>query len=887
MLDSTPQELHIRFNLPEYSIEEITAPNGGIWHRITTQGTHQLDHAGAPALPVFRTDLALPDGAEPEIELVDAEYITIRDITPEPGIGPWLTTVKGLPDATPDPAIYEGTTPYPAENLCLASHYQIRHTNGYGIVVAPFQYLPATNELRVMTSATVIVRATGEAEAAPQLDAQPDFAQLQRRTYLNAETLSSAETTAVGTLQIVYPSKWIGQIRTSLDNYAEWKRQIGWTVQTAGYPADTGEGADSLKEYLQSQYDSTTFTHLVLIGDYNAIPPYQHQGTDANGHNAQQVSGTPSILYTLCASDIPYAFLDGTDDLLYQDAFVSRLPVSTFAHINSLLSRLRIIEAGTTLASQSNPDWLTTGIFMGSNDSSSNSTNPYYRIKDKTLVAQACAKLQEAGLIASTIELYADNDAPFADDVTSAMNAGASIFYYLGHGSCTKFVTSEFSSANVPDLANKLMLPYIIAPNCSSGNLEHGSSRDVSTHSSGESTTVPCLTQALFDTQANTTVQAVIASTEVTFWTPPIVQLESFADLQSNWRSVGRLATSGAYATGSLNAAVNYCETFYDNFHSNYLNHYHALFEAWEMHLYGDASAVPRFGPLNPLNVSATTIRDTATVQITVNGFGNGSPVANAAVCIEADGEYYSTRTDENGQATIRLPAVPDTSVTLRVLDASAPLFQRNIRFLPEGSVIAEGATVSVLDNSNVIFTAILPDGASEEDYEYSWCSTPELEFTGEGRTVSLPLSAIYALIWQGTPATVVCKVTARRTIHLQQGWNLVVLSLGPDNESLEKLQEFPVWTLGDTGETYVQTKKFSPNGIYWLYAPAPQTLVLTGEAAETPVPEEGDKWFPFGTYPATQLTDFDVWKWQDGQFLPQPDAQIEPGRGYFVRKFK
>ena len=430
MLDSTPQELHIRFNLPEYSIEKITTPDGGIWHRVTAQSTHQLDHAGAPALPVFRTDIAMPNGSEPIIELVEAEYITVKDITPEPGVGPCLTTVEELPDATPDPAIYEGTVPYPTENLYLASNYQIRHTNGYGIVVAPFQYLPDHHELRVMTSASFVVRATGDADGEPlRLDAQTDFANIQRRTFLNAETLRSAEATAVGTLQIVYPSKWIGQIQTSLDNFADWKRQLGWTVQTAGYPADTGEGADSLKEYLQAQYDSTSFTHLVLIGDYNAIPPYQHQGTDKSGRNAEKASGNTPILYTLCASDIPYAFLDGTDDLLYQDAFISRLPVSTYAHINSLLSRLRIIEAGTTLTSQSNPEWLTTGIFMGSNDTSSNTSTPYSGIKDKTIVAQVCAKLQEAGLIASAIELYADNnDAPTADDVISAMNAGASTF---------------------------------------------------------------------------------------------------------------------------------------------------------------------------------------------------------------------------------------------------------------------------------------------------------------------------------------------------------------------------------------------------------------------------------------------------------------------------
>ena len=332
---------------------------------------------------------------------------------------------------------------------------------------------------------------------------------------------------------------------------------------------------------------------------------------------------------------------------------------------------------------------------------------------------------------------------------------------------------------------------------------------------------------------------------------------------------------------------MNHC----NNYHSNYLNHNHALFEAWEMHLYGDASAIPRFGPLYPLTVSTTTIRDTATIAITVTGFGDESPVANAAVCLEADGEYYSTRTDENGQATIQLPSADASTITLRVLDGSAPLFEGNIRFLPEGAVIANGATVSVFNNSTVGFTAVLPDGTNEEDFEYAWSSEPELEFSSEGRTVSLPLQTIYALIWQGTSVAVTCTITekentaTRRTIHLQQGWNLVVFSLLPDQESLAKLQDFPAWTQGATEKTFVQAQEFSPYGIYWLFASAPQPLVLTGEATETPAPQEDDGWRPFGAYPATQLQDFNVWKWQDGQFVLQPDAQIEPGWGYFVQR--
>lgn len=882
---STPDEIHVHFELPEYAIEEVAHADGSVWHRVTAHGTSQLNRPGAPALPVFRTDLALPRNAVAEIELVDAEYIVIHGIRPEPACGPQLGTSDGLPEPTPNAEIYGNLEPYPAEPLAIASHYQIRSTNGYGVVLAPFQYLPETQELRIATTVDFVIRATGDASGDATLDAQPDFAHLQRNTYLNAESLQAAETPTVGTLQIVYPSKWTAQIQTALNNFVTWKRQVGWSVHAVGYPADTGEGAAALKAYLQEQYDATAFTHLVLIGDYAAIPPYQHQGTDVAGRNAQQLAASnTAILYTLCASDVPYAFLDGTDDLLYQDALLSRLPVSSYAHLNSLLNRLRIFEQGTGLASQANPEWLTTGLFLADSQASSSSSNPYYGIKDETIVAQAADALRSAGVVTDATELYESAGTPTAEEVQAALDAGAALFYYLGHGTCTSFVTSDFSTDNAATLDNKLMLPYIVAPNCSSGNLEHGTDTDVSTHVSGETERDVCLAQALFDSQANTTVQALVAATEVAFWTPPIIQLQAFADLQAQWRTAERLATSGALATGSLNTAIRYCETFHDQYGSYYLTKHHARFEAWEMHLYGDASAVPRCGPLNPLTVTATTCRDDATVKVAVTGFGNNSPVPNAAVCVEADGEYYSTRTDAAGTATLRLPAVPATA-TLRVLDASAPRYERSLAFLSENAITVTGATVALTDSTTLVFTATLPEEADEEDYDYAWSSTPDLEFSGTGRTTTLALKDLSAYLWQSIPVAVTCTASPRGLqITLEKGWNLVAIALEPDARSQEILQGLAAARLDSEQHAYIHPNDLTAPGVYWLFAPSAQTLALTGTPAAIELPK-GTDWQTYGASAENILENCEVWLWNNHAFQPQPDAKILPNCGHWLRE--
>ena len=201
--------------------------------------------------------------------------------------------------------------------------------------------------------------------------------------------------------------------------------------------------------------------------------------------------------------------------------------------------------------------------------------------------------------------------------------------------------------------------------------------------------------------------------------------------------------------------------------------------------------------------------------------------------------------------------------------------------------VVPEGCTETdfqALPGKKVTLTVLLPEGENPEFWKASWSGDPAVEFTAADdltATFTMPAEAV----------SVICELIEKpledtaiqRVLHLEKGWNPVVLSLTPDEESIVRLEKFSAMTLDVDNECYVRVTEFTADGLYWLYASEAGRLVVTGEAAVMPLPQ-GDGWQPYGGFPAATLEGNELWQWQEGVFH-RVEPQTEPGRGYFIRK--
>ena len=204
-------------------------------------------------------------------------------------------------------------------------------------------------------------------------------------------------------------------------------------------------------------------------------------------------------------------------------------------------------------------------------------------------------------------------------------------------------------------------------------------------------------------------------------------------------------------------------------------------------------------------------------------------------------------------------------------------------------AVATTGATSDkseAVRGEKVTVTAVLPEGDEPQFWEAEWSSVPEVEFTAVD-----DLTAIFTM--PEGDISVSCKLVEKfledtamlRVLRLAPGWNLVVLSLKPDEESVARLEKFPAMTLDVDNGCYVQAREFTADSLYWLYASEAGRLVVMGEAAVMPLPPGGDDWQPYGCFPVATLEGSELWQWLEGIFHRVNPPQAEPGKGYFIRK--
>ena len=667
----TPEETLVEFILPHYSMEDVTDEAGCVWQRIEADGASTLKVSGMPALPLYRMEYGTAPGCAVKVTLQDAEYATLDACRPAPGQAMAFRSEVPAP-ASPSPEVYGAGVVFPEASIRVASSYQLRGIQGNGVTVSPFQYDDAQGNVRALTRAVVSLRTVGTASA--ELDGNGDFAAIQRAFFINGSSFrSAAGNSPVGVLAMVVPDGWCDD--AAVQAYVGWKERTGWAVLLGKYPSETGEGRDGILSWVRRQYEEHGLTHLMLVGDYGAIPPYQHATGKLVTHS--------KTAYQKIGTDTPYALLAGEGDLSYPDLFLGRIPVRSKEFAAQALARMVRFEAGNFTDS----GWTTRGIYLGSNEASS--SWPYWGVKDRTVILRQQQAIEGAGILRESSTYYdmiTDQHSHSQEEVAADIDEGAAALFYLGHGGCVFFKTTQYSTDQALKQKNDGRLPLIVAPVCDAGKLDHA---DFS-HDFARDTVeygIPSLGQALFESENDTAgVAGAILATDETLWEPPIAQLYAFTAALQRSRAAGRLSSQGAYALESLYAGVSFCETYADEYYKSTEHHSRddgeyisedGILYAWEMELLGDPTALCRIGEQVPLEVALEEQEEV--LEISVKGLSEQapSPVANCSVAVGTEeGSVVAFRTDAEGIVTLPLRGFAGKPVRICVVDGSGPMVE-------------------------------------------------------------------------------------------------------------------------------------------------------------------------------------------------------------------
>ncbi|MBL7921384.1 MAG: T9SS type A sorting domain-containing protein [Bacteroidia bacterium] len=539
--------------------------NGKTYQKVYANDCVPVLNAGFPQVLRSSVSLAIPNNAIPKLEIISTVFSTLNNTSIAPSKGSLTRDIN--PEEIPYTfeSIYQQNAFYPASAVAINSTYLLRKQQGVSLSVFPVQVNPVTNVARVINS--VVFKISYSSAKGQKVNfTLPEFTSNEEKEIMNERFLNLPVIQANAKVQYT-PMNENGDMLvichpaflTNIQPLVDWKNQKGIRTELVS-SAVSGTTGTAVKSYIQNYYAShPNLLYVLLVGDHEQV----------NSYNAGNAGSE------IKWSDSHYGQLSGNDH--YPELMVGRFSASVATDVNTMVNRTLEYEK-TPLAGT----WYTKGIGIGSDEGAGIGDEgeadwQHMRNIGNKLVANGYTYYHEF-YDAS----HGGNDAagnPTSNMVASAVNSGASIFLYCGHGSQNSCVTSNYSSTNINSATNNGMYPFSIQVACNNGTFIGGT----------------CLSEAFIRAKNATGPTGAIASAGSSIlmaWAEPMDTEDEIGDILSD-----QYPTNKKYTLGGL---------FY-NGQMHMLDAYptatgEEVMETWVM--FGDPSCM--FRSLSPTNITAT-----------------------------------------------------------------------------------------------------------------------------------------------------------------------------------------------------------------------------------------------------------------------------------------
>lgn len=435
--------LDLQVPAPEFGTATLA---GSTYATITLPGADSYAEAGLPGLPVYRTWIEIPIGAEVGVRITDSRTSSF-DI---PGGLPVEPAAPPVPKSLDrdsfvpvfDQSVYISGTPWPSSRVRIVEAGMMRGRNLAIVEVMPVRWDPSDQSVEVLTGATITLTYEGG-------DVAGSFAQADRYAATGFEALLSGTVANYGTFEDRTDSPMGGYLivaapdyyETAMDAFVIWKTRSGYPV-TLVSTAETGTTATEIRNYILNAIQTwdTPPQYVLLVGETNQIP----------GCAATEYSGV---------TDLYYVCLD--DGGWIPDAFIGRFSVQNAAQCMLMEQRLIDYEQWNYAGSGS---WMQSVGWIASSDN--------YSVSEGT--HNYCISTYCDPLGYTSDKLYPHTYGASAAQVTAAVNQGESMLTFSGHGSQTSWGDMAYGQSDFNQLTNEYMYPGVISHACLTGDYATG-----------------------------------------------------------------------------------------------------------------------------------------------------------------------------------------------------------------------------------------------------------------------------------------------------------------------------------------------------------------------------------------------------------------------------
>ncbi|MHC4675778.1 MAG: C25 family cysteine peptidase, partial [Planctomycetota bacterium] len=493
--------LEINVTVPSVSALPLYDPDGNEYIQLRSPGCGATaQQVGFPEMPFKGFFVEIPYGVVVSVDIQDKKSTLLG------------TGLKVYPLQPPQPDsgkaennsfqvdqnAYATNSFFPSDCVVLDEPGIIRGRRVVFVQVFPFQYNPATTELRAFSSLLFTLHFKGSADPSEQVRKQKlatDVSEsLAKELILNYEPITPSRSKSEPELSTGSAADYLIIVADTLYDetlpLAEWKHKKGFITRIVTM-SSVGSTAADVKNYIQNAYDNWTPapSYVLLVGDSEDVPPDYFSGTLA------------------CTTDNPYACVDGTD--YYPDLTLGRLPVHTETECTNVVDKILYYDRTPDLGSWYDK-FLSAGYFQDYDDDNGVADRwfmettmtiydflvneegwssytalctSYWPLHYSTwhFRSSSYPHRQDLNLIRWGTSPYPDpvpqwivdlwtSASDSTQDVTEAINAGVSIVQHRDHGAETLWGDPPYGISNINSLSNGIKTPVVFSTNCLTGS---------------------------------------------------------------------------------------------------------------------------------------------------------------------------------------------------------------------------------------------------------------------------------------------------------------------------------------------------------------------------------------------------------------------------------
>ncbi len=418
----------------------------GTFSWLTLPNTIIGGNEGDPQIPVINQLIAVPVGANPSIEITSysATDYNLADYDMKTLVPRQLPVRKSQKfEDVPfimNEAAYQtrGLRSEPKASVSIEG--TMRGVRLGKMTIEPVSYDPTSNTIRVFNDLEVTVRFDGaDAKATENLlvSTYSPYFDMVYSSLFNGRAVMDAYTdhpdlysTPVKML-VVTTSTYTSS--TPFTNWVNWKKQKGIEVEI--YTVTNNTTAANIRSGIQSRYNASHPTFLVIVGDETVVKNYSLWDYDSS--------------YGTAATDLEYASIDND---IYHDMYMSRMPVNSTTQLGYLVDKILMYEKYT----MPDPSYLNETLLIAGWDS-------YWTdIVGKPTIQYANNNYFNAahGITPHVFITTASNQRTCYNYIN---NVG--FINYTAHGDITEWADPSFTNSNVNSLSNTNK-PFWAIGNC-------------------------------------------------------------------------------------------------------------------------------------------------------------------------------------------------------------------------------------------------------------------------------------------------------------------------------------------------------------------------------------------------------------------------------------